>query len=110
MEYKYEVLQLLKDLSTGKRRLYGVGICWLLNRNIGFSSKMAVWIEKTMQEWPDSTGDPNYLVGHPTLTPCESYHQFSNNHWLMNGRSPYGMQRRKLAKYLYTKLKETDEV
>jgi hypothetical protein len=109
MQCKYEVLRLLKDVSTGKYRLYGFGICWLLTKNMGYSSKMGAWLEKAIEEWPGATGQPNYVVGHPTLTPCEAYLEFSCRYWCMNGRSPYGMQRRKLAKYLYTKLKETDE-
>jgi hypothetical protein len=109
MQHKYEVLRLLKEISTGKRRLYGIGICCLLLRNLGHSNDINIFLTKAIQEWPEATGGHGYIIRHPTLTPCEAYHQFSNNHWLMNGRSPYGMERRKLAKYLYTKLKETDE-
>jgi hypothetical protein len=112
MEQKYEIVRLLRDLSTGKRRLYKTGLCHELQHNIDYDSLIGIWMWECTKRWPGAadTASDGYVVKHPTLTPWKSYHRFSSNGWLMNGRSPYGMERRKLAKYLADELEKTDEV
>jgi hypothetical protein len=112
MEQKYEIVRLLRDLSTGKRRLYKTGLCHYLQHNIDYDSPIGIWLRKCTRHWPGAvaTASDGYLIKHPTMTPVTAYLTFSINGWLMNGRSPYGMERRKLAKYLADELEKTDEV
>tara|TARA_R110000823_G_C15664679_1_gene472483 strand:+ start:177 stop:539 length:363 start_codon:yes stop_codon:yes gene_type:complete len=108
-EDREEAIQLLRDVSTGKYKLYENGICSLINQEIGGFSDY--FLSARMLEWVfGEKADVHYPVSHPTLENWEAYDLFVEKGWQMNGRSPYGMERRRLAKYLADELENSVSV
>jgi hypothetical protein len=107
MHTKDEVVQWLRDVSTGKCKIHGTGLCAILNRELGSGHRITMMLKTYMARWPEGRKWSQYPVNHPSMDNQQAYFKFNNMHWCMNGRSPYGMERRKLAKYLAIKLEST---
>jgi len=101
MGTKEELVQLLRDVSTGEHELYHYGLCHIMSQKLRGLSQLYELLQDSMSSWYDDEGVlNNYPVSHPTLSNSKAYHLFRANGWQMNGRSPYGMERRRLAKHL----------
>jgi hypothetical protein len=107
MHTKDEVVQWLRDVSTGKCKIHGTGLCAILDRELGSGHRITMMLKTYMARWPEGIKYSQYPVKHPSMDNQQAYYKFIDKHWCMNGRSPYGMERRKLAKYLAIKLEST---
>lgn len=110
---KQIMVKWLRDVSTGEVMLGGTGICHLLSRlpqrNCLRSSEVRSFVRCGMYKYAEENGTCRaYPVPHPTMGPSEAYTYHKRNHASMNDESVYGMNRRKLAKWLADELENSD--
>lgn len=112
MNTKNEVVQWLRDVSSGEVGLGKRGLCYYLENILAsYTDGRAImhFLYSIMSMYALENGTTStFPVPHPTMDPYDAYYDHKRSHASMNDESEYGMNRRRLAKWLADQLEKSD--
>lgn len=62
------------------------------------------FLEQYFESWPKFSGNPDYPVPHPLLTPAEAFSTYAHAGMMFTTHSEYGRNRRELLAFLIEEL------